>query len=177
MFLPTYRDGQYPIAVFTLPPELAASSEKVNVRLWISPNRNDGANQIMDPLRSSTITLGKNTISEIKCEWKRDDSGNTSMIKVVRGRDPRDFFVNCKGFKSFLQRTNFVDGIRTDETFQFSVPKEDEAFTLSILPEDDYSKIMQRVENATGNNGKDRDPIFGDPNTHWLNFENIDLQP
>ncbi len=173
LFLPNYKAGQYPIAVFKLPSSVQSLTD-VDVRLWIAPNINDRGKPI-EPYKN-TIGLGQSDNNGISCLLARDEKLGTSSISAKRAvDDPRDFFIGCPQFLECLQTTLIEDGQLT-ETFAYSVPNESASFTLSILPLDEYTSIMKRVKESKQSFGVDRDPIFGDTKSAWIDFKQIKIR-
>ena len=171
LFLPQYQAGQYPIAVFTLPQ--TDKNLEVDVRLWIAPSINDRG-PLVAPY-SNTIALGESVNKEIDCKLERDVTENTSTIATKRSaEDYRDFFVGCPDASRCVRLTEIKDGV-LDEKYEYTVKEANANFTLSVLPRNEYSSIMERVNNSSQRYGTDQDPIFGDQDSVWIDFKGIKI--
>ena len=172
LFLPEYRPGQYPIAVFKFP-KTGDRLSKFDVRLWIAPSVNDGGRRIAPYVNE--IGIGKTTNLGITCELERDNAKGTSTIAVDRpAGEERDFFVGGPDVGDYVHLTTVVDGVRT-EKYEYKINEVNANFTLSALPQEEFISIMQRVGNSPKNFGKDLDPIFRDRGSVWIDFEGVKI--
>ena len=83
--------------------------------------------------------------------------------------------MGCPEFRQCLQTTMIKDGLLT-ETFVYTVPQESASFTLSILSKDKFDAIMKRVGESKQGFGVERDPIFGDEKSVWMDFKQIKIK-
>lgn len=175
-FEPTWGKGQYPIAKLPLPPELVKSAGEIDVRVWIAPSIHDRGEPIADQSKENPIGIGETVIKGIPCVLTRDRSNNTSTVAIKKGDDPRDLFVNCPDFESFVQATKFVDGKLAETAFRFKVEENLATFSLSVLAREAYEAIMEDVSKTDDSKGISTDPVFGDEGSVWVSLKGIRLK-